>query len=537
MNAAEPSAPSWFRTSSLGRALLGSGPALLVAALGLGWFLFINLDGNVFEFDPDEGNNVIKALLVAEGHAYGTEIWTDQPPLFTYFLLPAFQLFGRTMDVARAVVSVSSAALIFGLYEALRRSLGHVGGLAGVGLLLTSALYVPLSVSVMIGMPSVACLTLGVMLAGEVGRLRGPRAWLAAAGAGALAGAAVGIKLFALPVVPVVLVLASASGASASAGAISGETEPRPLGWARLKRAGLAAGAFSGGLLAMLLLAMAPLLIAGTWSGLVDTHQAARDRAGGDMDGLSTLTRFVSDDPVLFSLALLGSLVALGRRNFGALAWLAWLAAATLALLDHSPVWPHHRLLLTVPAAALAAQVFPQHLPEALPRAVRTASRFVLPALALFAVALAVTSKGRLDAMRRPPAWTNSDTDWQVFEEFARYAEHSTYVAAARPTYAFRAGRPVPPDLAVTSWKRFRVGLLTNKQVAEDVTKAKPETILLSSRWPGSVRNAVEKKIKKTHKRVKRWRHQSSDLWVEKRLLSRTNGTAESTDRTDDSEP
>ncbi len=115
-------------------------------------------------------------------------------------------------------------------------------------------------------------------------------------------------------------------------------------------------------------------------------------------------------------------------------------------------------------------------------------------------------------------------------------------MAVARPTYAFRAGRPVPPNLAVTSWKRFRVGLLSNKRVAEDIAKAKPDTVLLSSRWPGSVRAAVVKKIKKTHRRVERWSHQSSELWVSRTLLSSLGESRPGEDeagrrRTDDSAP
>src|SRR5262245_24623627 len=80
-------------------------PALVVSLLVFAWLVWVNASGQVFEFDPDEGNNVIKALLVKEGYQYGTQIWTDQPPLFSYLLLPFFALFGQTMDVARGVVS------------------------------------------------------------------------------------------------------------------------------------------------------------------------------------------------------------------------------------------------------------------------------------------------------------------------------------------------------------------------------------------------------------------------------------------------
>lgn len=491
--------PLWLREFLPG---LGVGLALF------GWLIWVNRSGQVFEFDPDEGNNVIKALLVREGFAYGTEIWTDQPPLFTYLLLPAFTLFGQSMDVARGVVSACSALLVFGLYEALRRRVGHLGSLTAVLLVVCSALYVPLSVSVMIGLPCVACLTLSTLLSLEAGERGGRdrRVCLLALASGVLAGAAVGIKLFSIPVVPILLLTAMIGRSKWSA---------QPV-----LDAGVRGAAFSAGFGAMVLLALGPLALAGTLSGLVETHQVAREQAGGDSDGLKALLRFVEEDQVLFALALAGTVLALVRRTFAVLSWIGWLLIAAAVLLDHSPVWPHHRLLITVPAAALAGHVFSLELPKRVPHSLVLAYRVLVPAVAALAIVASLMPTGRLEAMVRPKPWTNSDTDWQVFREFAPYAEKSAFVAAARPTFAFRAGRPVPPNLAVTSWKRFRVGLLKSKQVAADIARAEPGTILLSSRWPGSVRAAVEKKIKKTHRRVKRWPNQSTDLWVSHELLA-----------------
>jgi hypothetical protein len=343
-----------------------------------------------------------------------------------------------------------------------------------------------------------------------------------------------GIKLFALPVVPIVLLTVAITGLPAADGAGLASALRSREQWRRLM---LRVALFGGGFVVVALLAFAPLLLAGTASGLVETHQVAREQAGGQADGLSTLRRFVTDDPLLFVLALQGAFVALARRRWGVLPWLGWLVFVGAALVDHSPIWPHHRLLLTVPAAALAGHAFFLELKPAIPAFVRTGLRVVLPALAATAVAFSVMQKGRLESMLHPKPWTNSSTDWKIFAEFSRFAQQSKMVAAARPTYAFRAQRPVPPDLAVTSWKRFRVGLLSPKRVVSDVAKNSPETILFSSRWPGSVRAAVEKKIKKTHRRVKRWRHQSSELWVDKRLFSRMNETEESTDRGDDNAP
>ena len=505
-------------------------PGLLVSLLVFAWLLWVNASGQVFEFDPDEGNNVIKALLVHEGYHYGTEIWTDQPPLFSYLLLPFFAVFGQTMDVARGVVSAASALLIFALYESLRKSAGHLAGLVGALLLLVSALYVPLSVSAMIGLPSVAFLALSMHYSIEAGSAGGRdrRVLLLALAAGGLAGAAVGTKLFALPVVPVLGLTVLAGARKGWKGAA--QSDSRGTLRQRLLDAVLRGVAFSAGFVVVLLLAVAPLLAAGTLSGLVDAHQVAREQAGGTTDGLKTLIGFLSDDRALFGLAALGAAVATLRGSFAAWPWLGWLLTSGLALLDHSPVWPHHRVLLTVPAAALAGHAFDLRLPERTKPVLVAALRVALSALALAGVAAGATQPKRLEAMIRPPSWTNSKRDWEVFAVFSRYAAASKMVAAARPTYAFRSNRPVPPDLAVTSWKRFRVRLLSTKQVVDDIESTNPETVLLSHRWPGSVRAAVEKQIRKTHKRVKRWGYQSSDLWVSRALLASLGETPEQED-------
>jgi hypothetical protein len=39
-----------------------------------------------FEYDPDEGVNVIKASLYSKGFSLYDEIWSNQPHLLTYIL-------------------------------------------------------------------------------------------------------------------------------------------------------------------------------------------------------------------------------------------------------------------------------------------------------------------------------------------------------------------------------------------------------------------------------------------------------------------
>lgn len=47
-----------------------------------------------FQFDNDEGINLMKALLFERGFSLYDEIWSDQPPVFTVLLAWWFKIFG-----------------------------------------------------------------------------------------------------------------------------------------------------------------------------------------------------------------------------------------------------------------------------------------------------------------------------------------------------------------------------------------------------------------------------------------------------------
>src|SRR4051794_5789212 len=57
--------------------------------------LLLGLTCNAFQYDTDEGLNLMKSLLQLRGHHLYSEIWSDQPPLFTYILSGWFKLTGQ----------------------------------------------------------------------------------------------------------------------------------------------------------------------------------------------------------------------------------------------------------------------------------------------------------------------------------------------------------------------------------------------------------------------------------------------------------
>lgn len=487
--------------------------------------LFTSYRG-VFEFDPDEANNLVKALLLEQGFSLGKDIWTDQPPLFSYVLQGLFKLTGGTVASARSLTLFFSGLLLFGLQESLRRSVGQLAALGALSLLLTSTLYVPLSVSVMIGLPSLAFMVLAFWACTQAASL--PRAmprgrqqaalWFFVSGL--LAGCSLGTKLFTAFLLPLFAVLLLTRGRLLRA---EGGPEAGGALWT-WRETCLFAVAWGVGWGGALLVSFAPLLLHGEWSGLVEAHAGSRGSRPGAWDGWPTLRNFLREDPLLYLGALLGLGVLLFRRVGAGFFWGAWLLFALVSLIDHYPVWPHHRLLLSVPAAALTAFAF-QALLEQWERwsAARLGSGVRLLSVGLLsllpALSVLLLSEGRLEHVRHPPRWSKQEQDWAIYQEFDRYAHKAEWVASSRGMHAFRSGRSVPPDLGVTSWKRFRQKLLSSERVVEQLATYEPEVVLISSRWPSSVRAAVRKHLRKTHCRVNKWEHQTTELWVDKPFL------------------
>lgn len=503
--------------------LVTRSPSLTSLAVALAFFCAVALGNDyrsIFEIDPDESNNLIKTLLLEHGASFRGSLWSDQPPAFTYLLWAIFRVFGWSVAVARTVVLLFSALTLFSLYDSVRMYFGHRPALAAVLFLISSTLYVPLSVSVMIGLPALAWLsfalwaTLRALQAAEETPLpltRRVLGWLGLSGVAL--GLSLGTKLFTVFFAPALLLSAPLSFFL------------RARGSARW-RAVLTSGVTVVSPFALTLLLCFLPFLGGDGGGLFETHFATRDAKTNAFDGLGTLERFLREDPVLYLFAAVGFFTLLLRRNTQLSLFSFWLLLGIASLIDHYPIWPHHRLLLSIPAAALAGigggaavdgvvRWFRKLQPAAFQRAILptllTGSLLLAPSALLLGF-----SKDRRAHLLSPPTWSNSEKDWKIYAKFKEQAEDAKLVVASRPLFAFRAGIPVPPELAVTSWKRFRSGQLNQKQVIREIQKSSPEVLLLSTRWPATVRAAVRKELSKTHKRTARFDHQGIELWVKK---------------------
>ena len=119
--------------------------------------LIYSLDS--FEFDPDEGINLMKAFLVNNNYQLYTEIWNDQPPVLTNLLAWTFNIFEPNVNFCRSIILLFSVILLWENWLILYLLGGIEHAFIGSLFLIISPDYLKLSISVMVGLP---CLTLAL---------------------------------------------------------------------------------------------------------------------------------------------------------------------------------------------------------------------------------------------------------------------------------------------------------------------------------------------------------------------------------------
>jgi 4-amino-4-deoxy-L-arabinose transferase-like glycosyltransferase len=430
------------------------------------------------EFDRDEGFSLMKAMLVNRGRSLYSEIWSDQPPGYTYLIAGFTRLCGETPEVARLISIFLASLTLASVYELCRAArgnlAGHLAGLSGALALVMSAGFVRFSVPVMVTLPSVAFAVLAWFL---LARNRAPRRAKRAL-AGFVLGFGLAVKLIILPILPAFLLLFWRRGEKLMA----------------LARALLP---FILGGSTALLLWFGPFLGQGLFESLIGAHiEGAREMR------YSSVWSFYGQDAFLLALGALGA--ALHFRSRTAHFALAWLVLSTLALTSHAPIWEHHRLIITVPLAVLAGlgigkltgSSFSAPSPELL-----RASRAALASAALTFVAWGAQS----GAARIAPALR----DYQLPAAFLateravlEHAPHAKWAVTSNQTYAYRLGIPVPPNLAVTSSKRWQTGHLKNADVTDALRTYEPEVVILTNRWDKKLRRTLAKRELRSYRPV-----------------------------------
>ncbi len=423
--------------------LLFVGSALLLMPLSL------------FVFDNDEGINVIKAVLLADGYPLYSQTWSDQPPIFTQLLQWTFALFGESMVVARLLVLALTTLFLWAYTSTIRLHLGTTGAWIALVLLMLSDNFLRLSVSVMIGLPALSFAMVALYLLQRY-KARPARGYLIVAGL--LMAISMQTKLYTALLGPILLLDLVDFGQQ-------WRSDPTRL------RQQVRAALLWAGVTGLAYLAIGFYYQAFDLAMLFGAHLSPAVQTAYAADGgVQELLRYLLFDYGHLLAAALGLGVIWARRLRHGLLPLAWLVLALLLLINHRPLWYHHYPLLAIPLCWLAA-----YLVLLLPTNSRAQTvRFALPVLILLGGLIA------LRAERAVPYYNQRGYDLEVVAHLIAGAPDTQWVFADQAIYPFYAGLRVPPELAVFSRKRFFGENLNNQILLDLMQRYQPEQVLLT---------------------------------------------------------
>lgn len=427
---------------------------------------------NSYWIYSDEGFNLMKALLVTRGYALYSQIWSDQPPLFTQLLAVLFRINGPGVYASRMLVLIFSCLMVWAIVQFLRLAWGDLAALFGVFLLLLLPVFISLSAAVQVGQPSLAMAAVSLLALAAWHRRR-KRVFLILS---ALAlGASILIKLFTAFLAPIFV-----AGLLASEIIISGKSSK----WlSRISPALIWFFVFSGCALFGWLLMAGP----GSLVQLVGTPLAASQATEYPPNQqLYPITYYLKDAWAILLFAALGVFYLMRGKRWLMLYSLAWMVAAFISLLNLKPVWFHHQLLVTLPAAMLAAGAGEETYRlavNAIRRRPVARYSWIWLVGGLVAVLLVLLSRtpdvvNTLSAQAIPGEERNAFED-KVLRKIEQYTSKTNWIVTDLPMYPFRVGKLVPPNLAVISWKRFAAGDLDETEIVDTVKEYQPEQILL----------------------------------------------------------
>lgn len=434
-----------------------------------------------FQFNTDEGIQLIKALLTNEGYSLYGQIWSDQPPLLNTLLVAVIKIAGYRVSAARLLILALSAMLLWANFHFMRIAAGRAAAIVSTLLLLLLPKYLELSISVMVGLPAIAFAVLALLSLALWHQRRSYWVLLLSA---ALFSLSIFTKLFTGFLGPIFL-----------AGLVAAEYQAQRKNLLR---------AFYPAFVWGVTFALSSVVLLITQVGLenipqlVLPHLQGQDIVEFQYAALTINHHLVPRLPLLLA-ALLGAYFAWRERQWLLMYPLAWMVSAYVLLFGHAPVWDHQQLLVTVPAVMLAPIVVMKALKKfslarrAIPwdwASVLTYIlfififfRIVLPPDLLLSRPLAEPSKVSLIMTREEAS---------ILNDMSNYSAQTHWVVADIPMYAYWIRKPVPPELAVFTMKRLLTGNLTQAEVIDNIIEYQPEQVLLGRMQYEQIENFLQ---------------------------------------------
>ncbi len=429
-----------------------------------------------FAWKYDEGINAAKAQLLLDGHRLYIDIWSDQPPLFTFMLAEAFRLFGQSVTVGRLLVLALAGLTLLSLAWITAQQVGKLAGLLATLALISFPHFHELSQLIMIGLPAVSLGLLALAL-GFCYWDTGGKGWLL------LAGLSFGLSLLIKPIIaPMFLPL---SVLSLGTWDRSVHIQKRIWPW------GLLASA-----------TFAPVLIALVFSGpyifveqVVGTLFEAREAHGSheylienirQIGAYLLLDKWGVSHAGLCILALLGMISLTVRHHWNRLIILGtWLGGALGAVVFHVPL-RRHQLFLIIPPLIFTASLGIQWILDSMGDISHTTTRrpmlLVLTVIALIPVGINLPKTVTANRAIRKEFLAEdeeSKAGREAIHFLRTHTPEESFVITDDPMLAFKADRSIPPALAVPSARRIEAQELSSEELVRLTKSTAPAAILL----------------------------------------------------------
>jgi 4-amino-4-deoxy-L-arabinose transferase-like glycosyltransferase len=459
---------------------------LLIVSLFIGFVVGIRFKPitQSFEFDYDEGFNLMKTLLYSQGFSLYTQIWNDQPPLFTVLLSHWFSLFGQSVLAARLLVLLFSALLVWCFYQILSCQVGLLPALLATLLLFTSWLFIRLSISVMIGIPSLSLAMLSIYFL-LFYKEHHQKFFLVLSGI--FLALSLQTKFFTVFLIPLMLFYLYDFNIEP----IKSERQQGHLFFTLVSWLGSMSFVY---------------IILGFWSGQLFNYEqtfkshlnqeVAQDMA--NFNNIEYLHYMLRQDYDYLFLACVGVLAIILRKQRDGIFPLTWFVSAIVILLNHKPLWYHHYQLLAIPICwlagygiALLLDLFSQYSKPL------NITKLIFPCLTV-AVLIVLIFVTPTNPIGQPPR--NSE----ILKLVLHYRNSSHWLFTDRPIYGFYTNLRVPPEIAVFSYKRLNSGGLTSEELLSVLENYRPEQIVLARltsqiKSDNQLRNYIHQNYSKTY--------------------------------------
>lgn len=424
---------------------------------------------NAFEFDQDEGTDIMKSTQLLKGFSLYNDISSDQPPLFTLILSFWFKLFGPSVFNARILILIFSGLLLWAFYQAIENLWGKFCAFIALIFLLLSTDYIQLSISVMLITPALAFAMLSIYNLTIYKKLCLKYHLILS---GLFMALSLQTKLSTLfLLLPMALeIIQTKSSRLAPAEKRNQRFSPLAL-WA--------ASLFIPWLI------IAVLFFKLDFNMLTQQlFQSHISKSGFDFSKLEfspiVIYFMLLRDYDICLLAVVGIILLLKEKKWRFFLPASWLILASLIILKWRPVWYHYYPFVSIPLCWLAGISFSEFFKTNAAQNLFKKRRGLYWITAGLITTIIFNLPGKYNAILQDIDIGTMPQEYAVLELISKYKKDTHWIVTDKTILAFYSKILVPPELALISHKRSFVGKKSQAYFIAKLEKYRPEQILLN---------------------------------------------------------